>query len=99
MYWLAYLARYHHITWLGNRIFAAILLTNDEMRLRMPLIETERYEIDPIPLGRGGFGETYAARDLLFDRDVVIKTILASRLYGINEPAFRRHFFREALVS
>jgi eukaryotic-like serine/threonine-protein kinase len=65
----------------------------------MPIISTERYDIDPQPLGRGGFGEAYAARDLLFDRDVVIKTILVSRLYGIDEPAFRHQFFREAVVS
>ena len=65
----------------------------------MPLIETERYDIDPQPLGRGGFGEAYAARDLLFDRDVVIKTIVASRLYGMHEPRVRHQFFREALVA
>jgi len=65
----------------------------------MPIISTERYDIDPQPIGKGGFGEAYAARDLLFDREVVIKTIIASRLYGIDEPAFRHQFFREALVS
>ncbi|QDU00451.1 Serine/threonine-protein kinase PrkC [Gimesia chilikensis] len=65
----------------------------------MPIIESERYEIDPEPMGHGGFGETYFARDLLFDRDVVIKTILASRLYGMDDHKIRHQFFREALVA
>ena len=65
----------------------------------MAIIETERYIIEPRPLGRGGFGEVYQAKDLLFDRDVVIKTIMLSQLYGIDEPAARRQFFREAVVS
>lgn len=65
----------------------------------MPIIDTERYDIDPQPIGRGGFGEAYTARDLLFDREVVIKTIVASQLYGINEPKMRHQFFREAVVA
>ncbi|MBL8853318.1 MAG: protein kinase [Planctomycetaceae bacterium] len=69
------------------------------MSKEMAIIQTERYEIDPVPIGQGGFGQTFRARDLLFDRDVVIKTILSSRLYGINEPSIRHHFFREAVVS
>lgn len=65
----------------------------------MPLIQSERYEIAPIPIGQGGFGEVYRALDLLTEETVVIKTILASHLYGINEPEIRRKFFREAVVS
>lgn len=65
----------------------------------MPIIQTERYEVDPRPIGRGGFGEVFAATDLLFDRRVVIKTIIASHLYGIDEPVFRKQFFKESLIS
>lgn len=65
----------------------------------MPIIENERYEIDPNPIGRGGFGEVYQAYDLLFERQVVIKTIVASHLYGINDPRFRKQFFKESLIS
>lgn len=65
----------------------------------MPVIHTERYELEPTPIGRGGFGEIFLAKDLLFDRAVVIKTILASQLYGIDQPTVRRQFFREAVIS
>jgi serine/threonine protein kinase len=65
----------------------------------MPIIESERYDIEPKPIGRGGFGEVYRAYDHLFRRQVVIKTIVASQLYGINEPDLRRQFFKEAVIS
>lgn len=64
----------------------------------MPIIHTERYELDPAPIGRGGFGEVYSATDLLFNRRVVVKTIVASQLYGIDQPTLRHQFFREALI-
>ena len=60
----------------------------------MPIIETERYEITPHPIGQGGFGEVYLARDLLYERDVVIKTIKSSGLFGLDDPTIRRKFFR-----
>lgn len=65
----------------------------------MPIIECERYEIEPMPIGKGGFGEVYKAYDLLYERTVVIKTIVAPRLYGINEPQIRRQFFKESVIS
>src|SRR5262245_42129611 len=64
----------------------------------MPIIETERYEVDPRPIGRGGFGEVFLATDLLFDSRVVIKTILASQLYGIDEPILRKQFFKDSVI-
>ena len=65
----------------------------------MPLIECERYEIESTSIGKGGFGEVYRALDLLTEEVVVIKTVIASHLYGINEPEIRRKFFREAVVA
>lgn len=65
----------------------------------MPVIDTERYIIEGKSIGRGGFGEVYRARDLLYDRDVVIKTIAAPSMYGMDEVKIRKQFFREAVVS
>jgi len=65
----------------------------------MPTIDTERYDVDPRPIGKGGFGEVFVATDLLFDRKVVIKTIIASQLYGIDEPVYRKQFFKESLIA
>lgn len=59
----------------------------------------ERYIVEPTPLGRGGFGEVYRATDILFDREVVIKSIVASRLYGLHDASIRRQFFRESAIA
>ena len=65
----------------------------------MPVLDSERYEIDPVAIGHGGFGDTYTARDLLLDREVVIKIISSTRTLGIDEPTLRHNFFKEALVA
>src|SRR4029453_8142890 len=61
----------------------------------MPLIGGARigpYEI-LAPLGSGGMGEVYRARDIRLDRVVAIK-VLSAQLVG--DPAFRERFEREA---
>jgi eukaryotic-like serine/threonine-protein kinase len=61
----------------------------------MPLIGGARigpYEI-LAPLGSGGMGEVYRARDMRLDRVVAIK-VLSAQLVG--DPAFRERFEREA---
>src|SRR5262245_1699342 len=47
------------------------------------------------PLGAGGMGEVYRARDTRLNRTVAIK-VLSSRLPG--SPQFRKRFEREARV-
>lgn len=51
-----------------------------------------RYQIKKT-LGKGGFGRVYLAKQISFNRDVVIKTILPSMR---NDEILKERFFREA---
>src|SRR5947207_852949 len=51
-----------------------------------------RYEI-LAPLGAGGMGEVYRARDVRLDRTVAIKIVSAR---GLDRPEVRQRFEREA---
>jgi serine/threonine protein kinase len=53
----------------------------------------DRYALDA-PIGRGGMGEVWRARDHLLDRDVAIKVIAP----GLTAPDLVRRLEREALV-
>ena len=50
------------------------------------------YEIQS-PLGAGGMGEVYKARDTRLDRTVAIKVLLA---HVVDDPDLRQRFEREA---
>src|SRR4030095_11629758 len=67
------------------------------MRPRMPLHPGQRlgpYEI-VAPLGSGGMGEVYQARDTRLGRTVAIKVLRSATL---DRPDARTRFQREALV-
>jgi serine/threonine protein kinase len=67
-------------------------------RQTMPLAPGSRlgaYEVRS-PLGAGGMGEVYKARDTRLDRTVAIK-VLPEQSAG--DPAFRERFEREAARS
>ncbi|WP_157744989.1 serine/threonine-protein kinase [Micromonospora coxensis] len=54
--------------------------------------------LDDRPVGRGGCGTIWAARDLLFDEKVAVKTVNESlALHG--DPRVQRSFVKEAMVG
>jgi serine/threonine protein kinase len=54
----------------------------------------DRYEIDDLPLGRGGMGAVHEGRDLRLDRRVAVKLL---RLPGSDDEV-RQRFAREARI-
>jgi len=60
----------------------------------LPASISERYEV-LAPLGRGGMGAVYRARDMRLDRLVALKVVRAELL---NDPEARKRFRREAQI-
>jgi serine/threonine protein kinase len=61
-------------------------------------LNSGRYELDPSPLGHGGMGEVWSARDTKLDREVVVKFIRLPR--GVREEDhIRRRFARESRIT
>ena len=57
-----------------------------------------RYELEPLPLARGGMGEVWAAHDTQLDRPVVVKLIRSSE--GVPESDdYVRRFLRESRIT
>ena len=57
----------------------------------------ERYALDDLPIGRGGMGEVWGARDLRLDRRVAIKLIRFPD--GTPDPELVRRFHRESRIT
>ncbi|MFC5947047.1 serine/threonine-protein kinase [Pseudonocardia lutea] len=57
----------------------------------------ERYELDPLPLGRGGMGEVWGARDTRLERRVAIKFIRFPD--DADGPELVRRFERESRIT
>ena len=58
------------------------------------MLIADRYEIDDLPLGRGGMGAVHKGRDLRLDRRVAVKLL---RLPGSDDEVSQR-FAREARI-
>ncbi|PWK80866.1 non-specific serine/threonine protein kinase [Lentzea atacamensis] len=58
------------------------------------MLIADRYEIDDLPLGRGGMGAVHEGRDLRLDRRVAVKLL---RLPGSDDEV-RQRFAREARI-
>ncbi|SDN91892.1 serine/threonine-protein kinase [Lentzea jiangxiensis] len=58
------------------------------------MLIADRYEIDDLPLGRGGMGSVHKGRDLRLDRRVAVKLL---RLPGSDDEV-RQRFAREARI-
>jgi len=56
----------------------------------------DRYELDTLPLGRGGMGEVYSGYDRKLDRKVAVKLIRFP--YGQHDDALVKRFLREARI-
>lgn len=57
----------------------------------------DRYELDPLPLGRGGMGEVWGARDTRLDRRVAVKFIRFPD--DADAPELVRRFERESRIT
>ena len=57
----------------------------------------DRYALDDLPIGRGGMGEVWGARDLRLDRRVAIKLIRFPD--GTPDPELVRRFHRESRIT
>ncbi|NYF42165.1 serine/threonine-protein kinase [Streptosporangium sandarakinum] len=56
----------------------------------------DRYELDPLPLGRGGMGEVYGGYDQKLDRRIAVKLIRFP--YGQPDEALVKRFVHEARI-
>jgi serine/threonine protein kinase len=64
--------------------------------MNRPVLD-ERYALDDLPIGRGGMGEVWGARDLRLDRRVAIKLIRFPD--GTPDPELVRRFHRESRIT
>jgi eukaryotic-like serine/threonine-protein kinase len=57
----------------------------------------DRYELDELPVGRGGMGEVWLGRDVKLDREVAVK--LNRFPDDANDPDLVRRFVRESRIT
>jgi len=57
----------------------------------------ERYELQPMPLARGGMGEVWEGRDTTLDREVAVKFVRFPD--GVADDEFVRRFMRESRIT
>lgn len=61
------------------------------------LVLNERYELDPLPIGRGGMGEVWLGRDVKLEREIAVKLIRFPD--GVHDEELVRRFVRESRIT
>ncbi|MER7165312.1 protein kinase [Micromonospora sp. NPDC000207] len=56
-----------------------------------------RYELENLPVGRGGMGEVYLGRDIKLDREIAVKFIRFPN--GAEDQDYVRRFVRESRIT
>jgi hypothetical protein len=57
----------------------------------------DRYELDDLPIARGGMGDVWGGRDIRLDRPVAVKLIRSHD--GVSEQDYVRRFVRESRIT
>jgi serine/threonine protein kinase len=64
---------------------------------RKPTVLNDRYELDPLPIGRGGMGEVWLGRDVKLEREIAVKLIRFPD--GVHDEELVRRFVRESRIT
>jgi serine/threonine protein kinase len=64
---------------------------------RRRLVLNDRYELEPLPIGRGGMGEVWVGRDIKLEREVAVKLIRFPD--GVPDEELVRRFVRESRIT
>jgi serine/threonine protein kinase len=65
--------------------------------MRQPLVLNDRYELEPLPIGRGGMGEVWVGRDVKLEREIAVKLIRFPD--GVHDDELVRRFVRESRIT
>jgi serine/threonine protein kinase len=61
------------------------------------LVLNDRYELEPLPIGRGGMGEVWVGRDIKLEREIAVKLIRFPD--GVHDEELVRRFVRESRIT
>ncbi|GAB3214051.1 hypothetical protein GCM10027294_51090 [Marinactinospora endophytica] len=61
------------------------------------ILLNDRYELEPVPIGRGGMGEVWEGHDVRLDREVAVKIIRFPD--GVRDEELVRRFVRESRIT